>query len=278
MRKLPVAITLVAALALSACGEENPPTQIEKPADLDAEPEVFFAMKPCTCYEYAPEEEWAEGRQEFSAMLGVAVENLGAEVQFGRQLHIVRYRVSGTLNRVIRQEFLEPTDPELLLWGVNPTGEHNAPIWKFDPPASYVRGPVREDVAISTDVQTTRHTPPDEDQEGPRIRLVAQYRRPAEQVTIGVWDEVTRKFEPADVKAVPIHYTHTGSELQTGIWKGFTRWFAVGSEEGEAPLVRGFVKMSFDLEGQPTSWVLVNVRELEECTPTGAEPLDHCGS
>src|SRR5690606_25311033 len=112
MRKLPVAITLVAALALSACGEENPPTQI-KPADLDAEPEVFFAMKPCTCYEYAPEEEWAEGRQEFSAMLGVAVENLGAEVQFGRQLHIVRYRVSGTLNRVIRQEFLEPTDPEL---------------------------------------------------------------------------------------------------------------------------------------------------------------------
>jgi len=277
MRKLPVAFTLVAALAVSACGAEDSPQQIPKPSKLDAEPEVYFGMKPCTCFEFAPEAEWAARQQNFSAMLGVAVENLGGEVQFGRQLHIVRYRVSGTLNRVIRQEYLDPTDPELLLWGVNPTGEHNATIWKFDPPASYVRGPVAEGVHVSTEVQTTRQTPPAEDEEGPKVRLIAQYR-PAEKVTIGVWDEVTRKFEPVDVKAVPIHYTHTGSELQTGIWKGFTRWFAVGSEEGEAPLVRGFVKMSFDLEGEPTSWVLVNVRELDQCTPTGAEPADHCGS
>lgn len=268
MRKFPVALSLFAALGLAACGGEDTPTKLP-PAVVLEDPVGYFGMEPCTCYEYAPEDEWLAGKSDFSEKLGMAIENIGGQVQFGRPLHIVRYRLMGTLNRVVRQEYLDPTDPELLLYGVIPTGERNDPMWKFDPPASLVRGPVQSGTHVTMTLQTTKHTPPDTDEEGPEIRPTAQYRT-EEEVEIGEWDEVEQISQRMTVTATPIAYTGA-RDLGTDVWNGQVRWFVPE---------RGFVKMTLDLAGESKSWVLVRTRKLAEeaCTPTGADPMDLCGS
>lgn len=270
MRKNRVAFALL--FALGACGGEDEQQTFEPPALID-EPVAYFGMEPCTCYEYAPAAEWEAGESSFSRKLGVAVENFGGEVRLGRDYHVIRYRMMGTANRVVRQEFLDPTDPELLVAAIDPTGESNAPYLRFDPPASLVRAERDPDSkeailpvgSLITSKAETTEVSPVEEAPGPEVRVSAQYL-PEEEVEIGFWDEIAREYARETLSATPIRYS--GAE---GLESGQRRWFVPE---------RGFVKMTLDLLDETETWVLVNTRELvaEGCTPEGAEPTDWCGT
>lgn len=272
MRRIPFAIPLL-ALVLAACGDEKGPTVIEPPPVIE-DPVAFYGLEPCTCYEYAPAKEWEAGETTFSRKLGVAVENFGGATRLGRDYHVVRYRMSGDVNGLVRQEFLDPTDPDLLVAGINPTGERNDPIWRLDPPASLLRAQrdpstgeavlLPSGSLVMSEAATSQITPFSEE-EGPEVRVRVQYLD-EEEVEIGYWDKVELTYGRETVVATPIGFS--GVE---GLKNGHRRWFVPE---------RGFVKMTLELSGETETWVLVQTRELiaEGCTPEGPEPTDLCGS
>lgn len=264
MRKFPALLAIPLAIAWTSCGTVEdtyipPKGQIENPV-------AYFGMEPCTCYEYVLESEWKQGTSGFTEKLGVAVENVGMATDFGKKVHIVRYRHSGRTDRVVRQDYLDPTDPSLLLYGVNPSGRTGGAYWKMSPAAPLVSGPLTEGKLIVADASTSMHTPPDTNEEGPDTAFRAQYRN-LEEVEIGSWDEVEQVFHRETVEAYPISYGGA-SDLGRDVWNGQQRWFIPE---------RGFVKMKLPLDGQENTWVLLHTRQLEGCTPEGAEPRDWCG-
>lgn len=264
MRKLTALLAIPFAIAWVSCGEDDavhipPKGQLEDPV-------AYFGMEPCTCYEYVLEQEWEQGATEYTQKLGMAVENLGMAADFGKQLHIVRYRLSGRTDRVVRQDFLDPSDPNLLLYGTNPTGRTGGEFWKMSPAAPLVSGPVDEGALVVADAETTKVTPPDSEEEGPQTAFRAQYR-PVEEVEIGKYDEIEQVFHRETVEAYPISYGGA-SDLGRDVWNGQMRWFVPE---------RGFVKMRLPLGGEENTWVLLHTRQLDQCTPEGAEPRDWCG-
>lgn len=266
MRKLPAMTAILLGIALASCGDEGKDGPFIPKKDLIEDPVTYFGMEPCTCYEYVRESEWAQNDpSKITTKLGVAVENVGAAKEFGKQVHIVRYRMGG--NVLVRQDYLDPTSPELLLYGANPTGKTTAPFWQFEPAISFVRGPVEEGKVVSSTAKVSRITPPDQKSEGVESTFRAQYR-PVETVEIGKYDEVEKVFHREAVEAYPISYRGASTFEQDDVWEGQTRWFVPE---------RGFVKMKLNLAAQEDTWVLLHTRQLEECTPEGAEPRDWCG-
>lgn len=261
MRKFTVAFSLVAALGLGACGEEPPQYVPPKKEQID-DPVAYFGLAPCTCYEYAPAAEWEEGERFFSRKLGVAVENIGGGIRLGRDYHRVRFRVRG---QAVREEYLDPSTPQLLLAGVNKTGVVNDPIMKFDPPAVLIDAPPQAGQLLRTKV-TTSFVSPTDVEEGQEVTVIAQVRN-AEEVEYGAWDEFEKIFVPQTAEALPIAFAGVDG------LRNDTRWFVPE---------KGFVKIRMEIEGEPTEWVLVNVRMLdaETCDHEGgpSEPVDLCGS
>lgn len=267
MRKFPVAISLL-ALSLAACGGDDEPQQFAPPPVIE-DPLAYFGMAPCSCFEYAPADEWAQGKETFSAKLGVAVERLGGERLLDRNYHLVRYRVVGTLNEVVREEYLDPTDPDLLVAGVNVTGRRNDPVLRLDPPASLVRGPAEEMelVRSKTDISERAPAAEEEPAESESTELIVQYRD-EEGVEIGYWDAIEQSYLRETVRAIPISYR--GVE---GLRNDHVRWFVPGT---------GFVKLRMEHRGEKNEWVLINTRMLDpgSCDYDGgtSEPIDHCGT
>jgi hypothetical protein len=264
MRKFPALLAIPLAIAWMSCGSVEeiyipPKGQIEDPV-------AYFGMEPCTCYEYVLESEWKQSTSGFTQKLGMAVENVGMATDFGKKLHIVRYRHSGRTDRIVRQDFVDPTDPKLLLYGVNPSGRTGGEYWKMSPPPPLVSGPVQEGALVLAEAETTKHSPPDTDEEGPTTAFRAQYRN-LEEVEIGVYDEIEQAFHRETVQAYPISYGGA-SDLGREVWNSQRRWFVPE---------RGFVKMKMPLAGEENTWVLLHTRTLEGCTPEGAEPRDWCG-
>lgn len=263
MRKFMAVVPFIAALA--ACGDSDDPTYIPPKGKVD-NPVEFFAMAPCSCFEYAPVDEWEAGADTFSRQLGVAVENISGATRLGRDYHRLTYRIVGGGNEVVRHEYVDPTDPELLVAGINPTGKTNDAVIKLDPAGSLIRVPFEEGDLVTTATKL-RFVSPTEDEEGPDDELLAQYQAD-EEVEIGEWDDIEQTYLRESVAATPISYL--GIE---GMENGQTRWFVPN---------RGFVKLRIDLQGERNDWVLVGTRKLdpESCDWDGgpSEPVDQCGT
>lgn len=260
MRKFTEAFSLLAVLALGACGED-PPTYVP-PKNQIEDPIAYFGMAPCSCYEYAPADEWAAGENKnFSRKLGVAVENIGGSTRLGRDYHRVRFRIGGV---AVREEYLDPTNPLLLIAGVNPTGVTNDPVLRFDPPATLIEAPPESGQLVRSK-SVTSLVSPTETEEGSEVTVIAQART-EEEVEIGVYSNIEQFSVPETVTALPISYG--GVE---GL-RNQVRWFVPEM---------GFVKLEMELAGETNEWVLVKTRMLDpaSCDYEGGptEPVDECG-
>ena len=150
--RAPALVALSLSL-LAGCGEEEGTPynggQVEPIGDAAA----YFGVAPCHCLEFAR----ADGS--FDVGLGVAVETItdvysGALEGEGQAYHVLRYRHGG---QVRRTDFLRPTDPDLLLAGVNLGGDDWDHLLRIDPPVPYLRYPLeRQDrpVTLATSTQS----------------------------------------------------------------------------------------------------------------------------
>jgi hypothetical protein len=246
MRKHHAFAAALLAATLVACGADDPPPPLEEPTIGD--PEAYFGMERCTCYEFRSAD------PNDTQLLGVAVESVADLYSPGEPWHFVRYRRGG---RILRQDYLVPSDPDLLLKQVSFRAiDQTDEIWTLKEPMPLMRFPADRagQQVTQTGAVTLNGTLND-------FNLVSDY---VTQTVEGVsFDGVERE----DVEAVRISYS--------GIpWadENHDRWFVPN---------RGLVKLEFSIGGARTTFTLDRKRTLEGGCPTW-EPTspvkDVCGS
>ncbi|WP_373048894.1 hypothetical protein [Vulgatibacter sp.] len=239
MVKHRVAFAATLAAALTACGTDDARSDVQPEPELE-NPEAYFGLDVCTCYEYVP----VGGGNE---VLGIAVESVTDTVagSGGNMEHVVRYRRNGA---EIRQDVYRPTDPDLLLRQVTIGSPAAGTIWQSSPPVPWLRFPVESGKQVTQDATFTEFGG-DQTEE---VAFVANYL--AEQVQAS-----TDGGEPETFDAVRISYQGLPfSELP--------RWFVPET---------GFVRVELDIEGTRTRWQLANKRVLEGGCPW--EPGEQIG-
>lgn len=235
--RAPAPLAAALALSLVACGEDEgtPYTGGLPPLDDAA---AYFGVTPCRCLEFVRDD------GTFDVGLGIAVESVndvysvaleGGEYQY----HVLRYRHGG---QVKRTDFLRPTDPDLILAGVNYGDDDWDDLVRVDPGVPYLRYPL--------------------DQQPRPVTLDTFWQAAPGGSTVG---EPTPLAYRADFTAATVIASLDGgpaTELATiralydGLpWPEFTRHYVPE---------QGLVKLDLDLqdgEGRKT-WVLKRVRQL----------------
>lgn len=260
-RPLPLAtaVALFVLAPLAGCGDDGgtPYTggnQVEPIGDAAA----YFGVAPCQCYEFARDD------GAFDVGLGIAVESVtdlysvALEGQ-GTPYHVLRYRHGG---QVRRTDFLRPTDPDLLLAGVNYGGLDWENLIRIDPAVPYLRYPIEKQVQAVEAESTWQDAP------GGTPAAEAQPLAFRADFTAATVIASTDGSPAAELAATRVLY-------QSLPWPDVTRYYVPRT---------GLVKVDLDLQdgqGRKT-WVLKNIRALGGGCPWGEGaviPADQiCGS
>jgi hypothetical protein len=260
-RRLRPATLLAAVLSVSllaACGEESNPRPPEEREPL-ADPPAYFGVTPCTCFEFVREDGIID------TGLGVAVEKVtdtysGALEGQAVKYHVLRYRRGG---QVQRTDFLRPTDPDLLLAGVNIGSQDWDKLLRLDPPVPYLRYPIDEQgqpVRLATTAQLVRAGEPQGEAEPLAFR--ADYTKATVIASVD-------GGQAAPMEAIRVLYDSVP-------WPDVTRFYVPAT---------GLVKLEnlkFGEDDTPVTWVLKGIRQLGGGCPWEDEdqipPTEICGS
>lgn len=249
---------VVFASLVAACGEESSPYVPEGREPL-ADPPAYFGVSACTCFEFVREDGVLD------AGLGVAVESVtdvfsGALEGQETKYHVLRYRRGG---QVKRTDFLRPTDPDLLLAGVNFGSQDWENLLRLDPPVPYLRYPIDEQTKSVKADSSVQLAPAGEAQaEAQPLAFRADYT-PAQVIASFDYGEA----QPMD--AIRVLYDALP-------WPDITRFYVPA---------KGLVKLeNLDLQDgeAPKTWVLKGIRQLGGGCPwetgTAIPASEICGS
>lgn len=274
VRKTSWLAPLLAASLLTGCGGKEEPFPVDPPFELE-EPAAYFGVEPCVCYEYRDVNDPASPLR-----LGIAVENVSAFYSHEAKKkveHIIRYRY-GPNGAVVRTDFVDPTDPDLLLLRTDISGTDSADSLRLDPPIPFLRAPAEDQGRVSAETQATHvfWVAGDEGQElkeetqGLKMEMV--YALEPKQVIIKRTDELGLKKDEVAVDAYRVTFREFVWDGEGHSWQENYRLFS--------PEL-GVVELQFPVEGETKTWRLDEVRRLEGCkaevTTNVERPKDHCG-
>lgn len=245
---------LLAALALVACGDE-PDKNIgpKDPVLTVEEAAAYFGVEPCKCYEYKSTDP-GEPR-----LLGVAVERVDdhyTEAGDRNDKHVLVYRLGSSLQK---RYVLEPTTDELLLSRVYEGDGISDPEWRLSPHATWLRYPMKTGAEIARSTEMSKYEnglPVEGESHDEDFRVITASS--LESINASLDGGEREPFEAIRVETI-------GAK-----WREGNRWFV--PEIGNVRLDVWLPSMD-----KRTSWVLHNVRMLDESCP-GTELRDFCGS
>ena len=257
-RRFPALAAALALALVTACGEdEGSPYTPGDQGEPMGDPAAYFGVTPCQCLEFTR----ADGT--FDLALGIAVETLTDVYSVALEgqdtvYHVLRYRYGG---QVKRTDFLRPTEPDLLLAGVNYGSDDWDHLIRIDPAVPYLRFPLDKQVA-SVQAASTTQAAPGGAAEGEPVAL--PFRADFTQASVIA---STDGGEPTEMQAIRVLYDNVP-------WKDVTRYYVPRT---------GLVKIDIDLDGGgKKTWVLKRIRQLEGGCPWGGAdsipPDQICGS
>lgn len=136
MKKYPLALAALAAMALAACGpEEHPPIP-----RVEIDPESHFAVELCNCFEY-------EASDDKSQRLAVSVEAVTDHYTRGEVGQLVRYRQNGL---IVREDMWFPAKDALRLGWTRITSETPELTGWFKPSIPLVAADKGDTLQLST--------------------------------------------------------------------------------------------------------------------------------
>jgi hypothetical protein len=240
---------LVAVLAVTAgCGEDAKP-----PAPHLDDPQGYYGLQVCTCYLY--------GTDGTDDTMGIGIER--KQPRAGHDLLELRFR-SGS-GALFRTEFVEPTDPDLDIWGVTLQGQ-DARSWTLTAPLPLVSWPIEKRADAPVIASAPLEYRGSADQTTPTrttLQQRADYLAPAD-VTF------RRGDMPETAKGVRISYLLSTPDAMVHGWPIGPRTFV--------PKV-GFAKLEeLDTGTGARTWNLVSVKPIEGCPFAGEPPASAlCG-
>lgn len=236
-------LAVLSAALLAACGsDDGTPYQPVEAEPLD-DPAAYFGVTPCRCFEFEREDGM------FDVGLGIAVESVGSTYAgalegHGTDYHVLRYRRGSQIRRT---DHLRPTDPDLLLAGVNFGSKDWENLIRIEPPVPFLRFPLDKQKRSVKAESSTQLSPAGNDQGEPEpMAFRADYN---EAEVIASLDG--SPSEP--MSAIRVLYSNLP-------WPDVIRYYVPE---------QGLVKLDLDLqdgEGRKT-WVLKRIRQLEGGCP-----------
>ena len=243
MLKHRVAYATLAA-ALAACGTEE--TRLPPTTPVLENPVEYFALQPCTCWEYAR----PDGT---GARLGIAIETVTTEVigSGGQEEILLSYRVGG---REERRDVLRTEGNELLLRQAR-VGSITSTTWVADPPLPWLTFPV-EPRSQSIEAESTLS----EIVGGAPMEV--DFRADYTATTV----EGSRDGGATEETFEAVRLRYQGLPFDQGLFRSFVPEL-------------GWVQVEMELDGTRTNYVLQNVRTLGGNCPValGETPTDICG-
>lgn len=258
MHRLPrvSAIAALIFLPFVACSSDSGSPYEPEPVETIGDPATYFGVTPCRCLEFIRED------GSFGNDLGIAVERVtdvfsGALEGEGLEYHVLRYRIGGMVRRT---DLLRPTDPDLLLAGVNVGGDDWDNLIRIDPPVPFLRFPLDKQTNAVRLETTTEAAPSGVFSEDPKP---LSYRA---DFAPGTAFFATDGGASAQGATIQVFYGALP-------WPETTRHVVAGT---------GLVKLELDLgDGKgKTSWVLKRVRQLGGGCPWNGETIPNdqiCG-
>ena len=242
MLKHRLALAATLAVALNACGPDDSGPVVQPEPELE-NPAAYFGLEPCTCYEYAP----ADGGPQ---RLGVAVEAVTDRFFTGIDHHVVSYRLNG---QQIREDFFQPTDPDLVLRRSKIRGDAGDVTWVFEPEGfPFLQFPVQGNKSVVAPV-TQRQFGEDASE---NVTMHADYV--AQPVEASLDGETTQSFDSVRVA------------WRDGLFRDDLRWFVPET---------GWVRLELPIDNKRTEWVLQRKFQMPGTCPWDyAAPVDFvCG-
>lgn len=257
--RAPASAAIFLSLFVACGGDEGTPQPIDPdPIEPIGDPATYFGIAPCHCLEFTR----ADGA--FGSDLGIAVERITDAYSValegaGQEYHVLRYRIGG---QVRRTDLLRPTDPDLLLAGVNLGRDDWENLVRIDPPVPFLRFPLDQQTRPVTLATQTEAVPGGVFSED---LVPLDYRADFTPATAFFSTDGT---DPVEAETIQVFY----SSLP---WPEASRHVVPRT---------GLVKFDLDLQdGQgKTTWILKRVRQLGGGCPWGdadhIPPNQICGT